>query len=81
VQGGKTPAPPLLPTSSWRYDFRHGSGADGQHLAFLTDRIGEWQIWVMAADGGRPRPLFDAALDGLSLEYGSLGERALSWTQ
>ena len=54
---------------------------DGRHLAFLTDRTGEWQIWVMAADGGRPRPLVDTGLEGLALEYGSLGERALSWTQ
>jgi dipeptidyl aminopeptidase/acylaminoacyl peptidase len=54
---------------------------DGRYLAFLTDRSGTWQIWAMEADGSRPHPLLDAGLDGLTLEYGSLGEHALSWTQ
>ncbi len=60
----------------------------GEHLAFLTDRAAsttagvEWGIWVMAADGSDPRPIFapGTGLDGLALEYSSLGERALSWT-
>jgi dipeptidyl aminopeptidase/acylaminoacyl peptidase len=54
---------------------------DGEHLAFLTDRRGEWQIWVMKADGSGQKPLFESALDGLALEYSSIAERAISWTQ
>jgi hypothetical protein len=58
---------------------------DGNYIAFLTDRTGAWEIWVMRVDGanasGGPKPLFDAELDGLTLEYAFHGERALSWTQ
>jgi Tol biopolymer transport system component len=53
---------------------------DGGYLAFLTDRTGEWQIWIMEADGGGARPLFDSELDGLRLEYAFAGERAIDWT-
>ena len=54
---------------------------DGKHLAFMTDHGGAWQMWVMAASGGGAKPLFDTALDGLTLEYSSVGERAISWTE
>lgn len=60
---------------------------DGKHLAFLTDRTGEWEIWVAAASGsglaGRndPKSMFGSELDGLMLEYSFGGERALSWTR
>ena len=60
---------------------------DGKHLAFLTDRTGKWEIWVMAAPGSKlvgardSRPMFGSELDGLALEYSFGGERALSWTQ
>ena len=54
---------------------------DGQYLAFLTDRSGEWEIWIMQANGSAPRPMFEGLLDGLSLEYAHLGERAISWTR
>jgi dipeptidyl aminopeptidase/acylaminoacyl peptidase len=82
-----------LTTTPDRPDGQPGSSAapawspDGQHLAFLTDRTGKWEIWVTAAPGNapaggsRPRPMFGAELDGLTLEYSYGGERALSWTQ
>lgn len=54
---------------------------DGQHLAFLTDRTGEWEIWVMNANGQKQRPLFEDALAGLTIEYASVAERAISWTE
>jgi TolB protein len=54
---------------------------DGQSIAFLTDRTGEWDIWIMAADGSGQKPMFDTAIDGLALEYASLAERAVSWTE
>ncbi len=53
---------------------------DGSQIAFLTDRTGRWEIWVMAADGSNQRPLFPVGtLDELGLQYYNVGERALSW--
>lgn len=54
---------------------------DGRYIAFLSDRRGKWEIWVMRADGSQQRPMFDSALDGLALEYASVSERAISWSQ
>lgn len=55
------------------------SPAGGQHIAFLTDRTGEWEIWVMRSDGSGQKAMFDSALDGLTLDYGFVGDRAISW--
>ncbi len=53
---------------------------DGSQIAFLTDRNGGWEIWVMNADGSNQRPLFPAGtLDDVELQYFNVGERALSW--
>jgi TolB protein len=53
---------------------------DGRQIAFLTDRTGRWEIWVMQADGGDQHPMFSTALnDRLPLSYYSVDERALSW--
>jgi dipeptidyl aminopeptidase/acylaminoacyl peptidase len=60
---------------------------DGNYIAFLTDRaasgtaVGQWQIWVMRADGSGQQPMFGSELDGIALDYASLGERAISWTE
>jgi TolB protein len=54
---------------------------DGEYLAFLSDRSGGWQIWVMKANGEAQKPMFDTALSDLTLEYASVAERALSWTE
>jgi dipeptidyl aminopeptidase/acylaminoacyl peptidase len=76
-----------LTTTPRRPDGTPGNSAaaawspDGKHLAFLTDRTGEWQIWVTKADGSDQKPMFATALDGLTLEYASLAERAISWTE
>jgi TolB protein len=56
-------------------------GPGGPYIAFLTDRTGKWEIWVMRADGSDQQPLFRSALDGLALEYAFDAERAISWTQ
>ena len=53
---------------------------DGTQIAFLTDRSGQWEIWVMNADGGNQRPLFPAGtLDDLDLQYYNVKERAFTW--
>ena len=53
----------------------------GDHVAFLTDRTGTWEIWVMRADGSGLKPMFGSELDGITLDYASLGERVISWAQ
>jgi TolB protein len=52
----------------------------GQYLVFLTERSGQWEIWVVEADGSNQQPMFESALDGLTLEYTFQGERAIAWT-
>jgi TolB protein len=54
---------------------------DGQYIAFLTDRSGKWEIWLMRADGSGQRPMFKDQLNGLPIEYTAQSERAISWTQ
>jgi TolB protein len=71
---------PKRPDGSFADSASPAWSPDGQHLAFLTDRTGKWEMWVMRANGSQPRPMFAKALDGLPLEYTHLGERAISWT-
>lgn len=53
---------------------------DGRQIAFITDRAGVWEIWVMNADGSQQRPLVSAqSLAGLNLQYQGMDERMLSW--
>jgi len=54
---------------------------DGQYLAFLTDRSGKWEIWIMQPNGSAQQPMFKGELDDLGLVYAHLGERAISWTR
>jgi Tol biopolymer transport system component len=54
---------------------------DGEHIAFLTDRAGAWEIWIMKANGSGQAPLFGDELDGLTLDYAFAGERAIDWTR
>lgn len=53
---------------------------DGSQIAFLTDRTGRWEIWVMNADGSNQHPLFsDEVNNQLYLTYNFVDERMLSW--
>jgi Tol biopolymer transport system component len=53
---------------------------DGSQIAFLTDRTGRWEIWVMNLDGSSQRPMFpDEVNDQLQFNYAFVDERVLSW--
>jgi uncharacterized protein YgiM (DUF1202 family) len=53
---------------------------DGQQIAFLTDRTGRWEMWLMNSDGSEQRPLFSEAVnEQLQLTYNFVDERMLSW--
>jgi Tol biopolymer transport system component len=53
---------------------------DGSKLAFATDRTGQWEIWIMNADGSDQRPMFpNGALNGIELDFNGVDERMLSW--
>ena len=53
---------------------------DGSQIAFLTDRAGRWEIWVMNADGNNQRPLMpEVSRAQLNLQYNGMDERVLSW--
>lgn len=53
---------------------------DGSLIAFLTDRTGDWQLWVMNADGSDQRALFsDEVNEQLDIQYDFVDERVVSW--
>jgi TolB protein len=53
---------------------------DGSQIAFVTDRTGQWEIWIMNADGTNPHPLLPGEVQaGLKLQYNGMDERMLSW--
>ncbi len=53
---------------------------DGSQIAFLTDRAGRWEIWVMNVDGGDPHPMFTAEVNNqLHFTYDFVAEQVLSW--
>jgi TolB protein len=76
-----------LTDTPWKLGGKVGNSAapawspDGQYLAFLSDRSGKWEIWIMQPNGVAQRPMFESALDDLGLVYAHLGERAISWTR
>ena len=53
---------------------------DASQIAFLTDRAGRWEIWLMNADGSNPHAMFsDAVNQQLQITYNFVDERLLSW--
>ena len=53
---------------------------EGNQIAFLSDRSGHWDIWVMNADGAKQVPLFAPdTLVGIDFRYDGVDEKMLSW--
>src|SRR5206468_1686780 len=56
VAGGE--AQPLTQNSGVALNFQPRISPDGKTIAFVTDRRGQYNLWVMDADGSNPRPVF-----------------------
>jgi Tol biopolymer transport system component/uncharacterized protein YraI len=55
---------------------------DGSQIAFLSDRSGQYDIWVMNAAGSNQRPMFSpGTLSNISFRYDGNDERMLSWSE
>jgi dipeptidyl aminopeptidase/acylaminoacyl peptidase len=49
--GTPAPSPPVVAISSTRREGIAHLSADGQKVAFMSDRAGEWEVWVADASG------------------------------
>jgi Tol biopolymer transport system component len=73
--------PPILADPQYNSAARAWT-PDGAHLAFITDRTGSWEIWVMAADGSDRRPPLPADIQAvLNIDYQGVNERMLNWIE
>jgi uncharacterized protein YgiM (DUF1202 family) len=53
---------------------------DSAQIAFLSDRTGRWEIWVMNADGSNQHPMFSDEINNqLTFSYNFVDEQVLSW--
>ncbi|MGQ0648912.1 MAG: amidohydrolase family protein [Gemmatimonadaceae bacterium] len=56
IAGGE--AESLTQNSGVAVNFHPRFSPDGRHIAFISDRRGQTNLWVMNADGSNPRPVF-----------------------
>jgi Tol biopolymer transport system component len=56
VTGGT--ATPLTQNAGVSLNFQPRISPDGRSIAFITDRRGQYNLWIMNADGTNPRPVF-----------------------
>ena len=49
----------LTQNSGVALNFQPRYSPDGRYIAFISDRGGQNNLWVMDADGGNPRAVFD----------------------
>jgi Tol biopolymer transport system component len=52
---------------------------DGEQIVFLSDRSGEWEFYVMNADGSGQRKILAEVTETLDIQYNSAYERVISW--
>jgi Tol biopolymer transport system component len=53
---------------------------DGKQIAFVSDRNGAYEIWLMNADGSNQHVLLSAKqLGGAGIQYDGNDERVISW--
>lgn len=53
---------------------------DGSRIVFITDRTGQWEFWVMNADGSNPQTLLSTELAAqLKINYNGMDERLITW--
>ena len=52
---------------------------DGHHIAFLSDRDGWWEIYVMDANGENQHKMFDGTMGGIEITYEFARDRTLYW--
>jgi hypothetical protein len=53
---------------------------NSEQIAFVTNRTGRWEFWMMNADGSDPHPLLPANVAAqLDVEYQGVDERLISW--
>jgi Tol biopolymer transport system component len=62
--GAPASAPPVAAIASTRMEWHPAVSPDGRQVAFVSDRSGDWQVWVANADGSSAVKLTSIAFRG-----------------